>query len=314
MKRIPVFYFIIFFVIVGLGFGTYYYVTHVYGINKYAKDSVFRISVCSTTNNVPDLAGMGFAIDKHTILTNYHVVKCPRSITAYDSKGNGFPVSLYSYDIKSDIALLRTTKVLFPIKMEKSPQEIGTKVFTIKNWAIRYGKLIAKEQSFSDVNMVLKFMVIEGLPTEKGDSGSPIINSHGKVIGFIVAQDLYNDQTYSFAIPIEEAHKIIAYLMEKKIYPHKLLGISAITLTKHHPNYPGLVVDKVVQRTPAYGKLQTGDIIKEFNRVPILSYQDLGYELFKLRNANNLIHIQVLRNGKLVLVNVSLTKTLEKTS
>lgn len=276
-------------------------------VNQYPHnfvDSVFSISVYSTNQDISDLGGKGFAVDEHTIITNYHVVNAPRKITITDSKGKEFSATLFSYDIKSDIALLRTTQSLIPIGIENSLLGLGDKVFSYSKNDINEGRFVANMQSLSGMSIVLKFQEFAGLPTEKGDSGSPIVNKNGNVVGMISARTAENGKITTYAIPISDINKIIPYLMKNEAYPYVQLGFSASEVNNYHKDYPGLIINKVLPGYLASDEIQVGDIIKEFNGTAIKTYQDLGYELFTKGDSLDNITMSVIRNDKKVEIKI----------
>jgi Trypsin-like serine proteases, typically periplasmic, contain C-terminal PDZ domain len=147
---------------------------------------------------------------------------------------------------------------------------------------------------------------MSGFDTTKGDFGSPVINSDGKVIGIITARQVSDENIYTYAIPISESYRIIESLLENKPYPHRTLGITGKTLNKHQNGYSGVLVSEVYQNTPAEGKIQIGDIIKKINNTEIFVYQDLGYELFKIGELPQHYKIQILRDNILIDVDLDI--------
>lgn len=189
------------------------------------------------------------------------------------------------------------------MKLEITPLNRGEHVFYIKDSKVFTGSVIDEHYSLSGTNTILKYIKIEGFNTEKGDSGSPIINSTGEVVGIVSAISDNNGKILTYATPINDAYKIIEYLLKDQIYPHKLLGIKIEELPNYHKQYPGLKISEVLKGSLAYQKLQIGDVIKKYNDIPIITYQDLGYALFDDNNASNST-LLVQRDGNLISIEI----------
>ncbi len=266
-------------------------------------NDIYSIDVYSANKDIPDSGGIGFAIDKHTLVTNYHVIQSPQKIMVHDESGDTFSASLYQYDVKSDIALLRTTKELNPLELETIPLFEGDKVFSIHNSKIKEGVVAEKHSSLSGTKTILKYLTLEGFNTEKGDSGSPVFNSAGKVVGIVAAIN----KEYTYAIPLSDANKIIFSLLQGNSYSHICLGIDVFELTNYHPQYPGLMVKRVIKDSLTFGKLQAEDIIKNVNGKPVSTYQDMGFELFCLDDTVDSISISIIRNGESINIPIAIS-------
>ena len=141
--------------------------------------------------------GTGFIFSKENyIITNYHVVKNSGSILAKFINGETVKAKVVAKDIRGDIAILKLTDVppfsVAQIKLGDSSQaRIGEKVFTIGYPA---SNLMGERPKYSEgvINAMtgLKddpafFQV--SLPIQPGNSGGPLFNERGEVIGITTA-------------------------------------------------------------------------------------------------------------------------------
>ena len=141
--------------------------------------------------------GTGFLFSKgNYILTNYHVVKNSGSILAKFMNGETVKAKVVAKDIRGDIAVLKLTDVppfsVAQIKLGDSSQaRMGEKVFTIGYPA---SDLMGERPKYSEgvINAMtgLKddpafFQV--SLPIQPGNSGGPLFNERGEVIGITTA-------------------------------------------------------------------------------------------------------------------------------
>ena len=141
--------------------------------------------------------GTGFIFSKgNYAITNYHVVKNSDSIRAKFINGETVEIKVVAKDIRSDIAILKLTDLppysVAKIKLGDSSQaRIGEKVFTIGYPATH---LMGERPKYSEgvINAVtgLKddpafFQV--SLPIQPGNSGGPLFNERGQVVGITTA-------------------------------------------------------------------------------------------------------------------------------
>lgn len=138
-------------------------------------------------------SGTGFALSNNGYLvTNYHVTEGADSIYIETNKGQYHKASLVSFDAKSDIAILKVESKKFKFsKQEQLPYnfalgkiKLGEKVFTL---GYPETEVVYKEGYISSQNGYLGDSIqyrLE-LPAEPGQSGSPILNNQGSIIGML---------------------------------------------------------------------------------------------------------------------------------
>ncbi len=148
----------------------------------------------------------GFFIDKHRIVTNFHVAQRVRSIIAeLVSKEEKFHIeSVEAYDIESDLILLKVTGEGVPLTIGDSSkimreEDICAAGYPNGNADITYGVFDGIVPSNQRIRM--------RIDTTDGSSGCPIFNFHGDTIGV----DASGNEAYSYAIPsntlLELIHK-----------------------------------------------------------------------------------------------------------
>jgi S1-C subfamily serine protease len=141
--------------------------------------------------------GTGFLFStKDYIITNWHVVKGAGSILAKFTNGETVEAKVVAKDIRSDIAVLKLEKApplsATQIKLGDSSQaRMGEKIFTIGYPA---SKIMGEKPKYSEgvINAMtgLKddpafFQV--SVPVQPGNSGGPLFNEQGEVIGITTA-------------------------------------------------------------------------------------------------------------------------------
>lgn len=154
--------------------------------------------------------GTGFFYDnKGTVITNYHVIEGCQSAEIKLTNGSTYAVtSVLGYDVNRDIAVLATRcNQSTPISIRTTPVKTGEKVYAI-------GSSLGLSGSLSDGIISAVDREVEGnvyiqttAPISHGNSGGPLVDSNGKVIG-IVCASFTEGQNLNLAIPIGEINKV----------------------------------------------------------------------------------------------------------
>lgn len=121
--------------------------------------------------------GTGFYISPHEIITDEHVVHDATKITTADKNGKECPATVYYADSNADLALLDTT-------CEGTPLELATS-FEVGQTMVMMGNP-ETEQFFMTKGIVSEinhYFVGFDATTIPGNSGGPIVNLDGQVLG-----------------------------------------------------------------------------------------------------------------------------------
>ncbi len=157
------------------------------------------------TNNIPvvtqkpepkvDFRGTGFLIDgKGYLVTNAHVINKMKNIYVESTKGQYFTASSVYIDNTVDLAILKINDTSFkaiatlPYSIKKSNTDLGEQFFTLgfpRN-EIVYGEGYVSAKSGSDGDTTSYQLTVSANP---GNSGGPVINRNGEIIGIITAKD-----------------------------------------------------------------------------------------------------------------------------
>ena len=138
-------------------------------------------------------SGTGFAIGKHTVITARHVVKNKKNIKVCFDKKTWLPATLEKQSGALDVAILQVESPLknyLPLSVENT-DEAGDKVFTfgypvvqLLGSEIKYSEgAISAMSGFNDDQTLIQTTV----PIQPGNSGSPLFNEDGKIIGMLTS-------------------------------------------------------------------------------------------------------------------------------
>lgn len=176
---------------------------------KKSQNALIR-NINSKSNNSTPIApsqfgGTGFALSSNGYLvTNYHVVQGADSIYIQNNKGESYKVQTIYIDPSYDIAILQITDPSFkslsplPYTFKKSGADLGEDVYTIgyPRDEVVYGKgYLSAETGFGGDSIAYQVSI----PVNPGNSGGPLLDNRGNVIGVISGKQTQADGA-AFAI------------------------------------------------------------------------------------------------------------------
>jgi tetratricopeptide (TPR) repeat protein len=187
------------------------------------KPSVVSVITYDAKNNV-SVTGSGFFIRPGQVVTNLHVIEGAHhaEIRTFDGKGKTFPVAgILDVDLEGDLAIL---SINMPPERARSlsisnvvPEE-GERIFVIGN-PLRMEGSIADGivSAVREVPNLARIIQITA-PISHGNSGSPLFNMRGEVVG-VVTMVVTNGQNINLAL---SASRLAA------LEPEKLLSFEAL--------------------------------------------------------------------------------------
>ncbi|QPC89473.1 DegQ family serine endoprotease [Mesorhizobium sp. INR15] len=236
--------------------------------------------------------GSGFIVAADgTIVTNNHVVDGAQSIKVTLDDGTELPAKLVGRDAKNDLAVLKisASRPLPTVKWGDSDKLMtGDQVLAIGNpfgigTTVTAGIVSARGRDlhsgpFDD------FIQIDA-PINHGNSGGPLVDTNGDVVGINTA--IYSPNGGSvgvgFAIPSDQAQKVVAKLMKDGSIQYGYLGVEIQPVTPDvasaigldHPG--GALVSQINDGSPAAkAGVETGDVITSFAGQAIKDPKDLS--------------------------------------
>jgi len=268
--------------------------------------------------------GSGFIISKDGyILTNNHVVGDVDKITVELKDGRKFEnAKLIGTDPDSEVALIKIEGNNFPVlPMGNSDKiEIGDWVIAIGNpfglsETVTVGVISAVGRSNVHIAAYEDFIQTDAA-TNPGNSGGPLINLDGQVIGINTAifSQSGGYMGIGFAIPINMARNIEQQLKENGKVTRGYLGIYGQDMTTDMAellklrNSEGVIVAQVEHDSPAEkAGIKNHDVLLKMNGRKIESYESLRNEIAMLSPKSRIV-FQVLRNGSTSEIAVTLAE------
>jgi putative serine protease PepD len=215
-------------------------------------------------------AGSGFLIDpRGFILTNYHVVAGAQTIEVVLGDKSRYPAKFVGADQRNDVALIKIEakgKQLAYLPLgDSSTLQVGQKVLAIGNpfgfqSTLTTGVVSALGRTVQTSDTTFIDAAIQtDASINRGNSGGPLIDSHGDVIGINSA--IYTPSGTAagigFAIPINTAKLIANDLISEGRVRRAYLGVTTLELTGwlsealDLPVQEGLLVEQTTRGGPA---------------------------------------------------------------
>lgn len=281
---------------------------------------------------VPIGGGSGFIVESSgIILTNKHVVIDPDAeymVTAGDEQE--YPAKVLTRDPINDVAILKIEAKNLPVAtLSSARMEPGQTVMAIGNALGLFSNTVSKGIISGLARKIsaamggspdgvqpqveeLRGVIQTDVAINQGNSGGPLINLDGKVIGINTAV-IYGAQNIGFAIPIQWAQSDLQDLTTYGRIVRPYIGLRYVMLTPEIKKRYSLPVDHgaliisdyhfpanhaVAKDSPAdKAGLKEHDIILEMNGEKLDPKKDLS-DLIQLLNAGDEIELTYLRKEK----------------
>lgn len=265
--------------------------------------------------------GSGFIISPDGyIVTNNHVIANATGIKVTLDDGTELPGKLIGADPKSDLAVVKVEakKDLPTISWGDSDKlRLGDQVLAIGNpfgigTTVTAGIVSARGRDLHS-GPYDDFIQIDA-PINHGNSGGPLVDNNGKVVGINTA--IYSPNGGSvgvgFAIPSDEAKTIVAKLQKDGTIDHGYLGVQIQQVTQDVADAIGLakpkgalVADVTKDSPAANADIKRGDVITAVGSKTVTTPKDLS-RLVADFTPGDKETITVWRDGKIVDLKVAI--------
>ena len=274
------------------------------------------------------VSGSGFVISSNAttsyILTNYHVIDGVSDITVFFADGTSYDATLVGGEQENDIAVLRVEQGnLQTVTLGDSDAlNVGQEVYAIGNplgeltFTFTGGYVSAKDRSVTMSDGTVMNMLQTDTAINSGNSGGPLFNEYGEVIGIVSAKLSSSSSSEAtveglgFAIPINDVKDMVISIMEHGYVTGKPnVGVLLDDVSQEAQRYgvpAGAEIMAVLDSSGAdKGGLQAGDIVtavdgKEIDSVSALQDAVDGYK------AGDSLTFTVYRDGASTDVTVTL--------
>jgi Do/DeqQ family serine protease len=256
------------------------------------------------------------------IVTNNHVVIDATEIEITLNNKKSYKAKLIGTDSKMDIALLKITadeKLPYTTFANSDSVKIGEWVLAVGNpynlnSTVTAGIISAKARNLD--NSGIQSFIQTDAAVNPGNSGGALVNTRGELIGIntMISSPTGSYTGYSFAIPSNNARKIIDDLIEFGNVQRGVLGVEGGELNAKASKElgvketQGFYINNVRKKSGAEkAGLLKGDIIVKLDNQNIATYADLsGY--INTKRPNDKVEVTYIREGKNKVTPVILSK------
>lgn len=279
-------------------------------------------------------AGTGIVVSSDGyVMTNNHVIDGGTDLTVIDSDGNEYnDVKVIGRDPLNDVAFLKVTSdhTFSPAKIgNSSTVRIGQQVVAIGNALGQYqntvtsgilsgtGRPVTASDSSGKAESLVDLLQTDA-SINSGNSGGPLLNLSGQVIGIntAIAEDANG---IGFAIPINAVKGILTGVLRDGKVERSYLGVNYLSITPEVAKEYNLSVKQgafiyneqqdsaVVDGSPAAkAGLKDRDIIQKVGDETVGAQAGLSSILGQYRTGDT-VKLSVLRDGKPISISVTLS-------
>ena len=281
--------------------------------------------------------GTGFIISEDgMVLTNKHVVLDEEAdYTVFTNDGRNFPAKVLARDPVQDLAVVKIeaeNRQFSVVNLGDSDKlQMGQTVIAIGNSlgefrnTISVGVISGLGRTITASGGGLVETIEDVIQTDaainKGNSGGPLLNLRGEVVGINTATVL-DAQNIGFAIPVNKAKRDIEQIKSTGEIIYPFLGVRYVTITETVQKENNLSLDYGAWIVAGEGEpavvagsaadkagLQENDIILEFNKEKITAENSLAKIMMKY-SPGDAVSLKVFRNEK----ELNLQATLDRRS
>ncbi|MCE7063789.1 S1C family serine protease [Dyadobacter sp. CY326] len=282
------------------------------------KNAVVKIDTYKTVNGKlkPAGSGSGFVFSSDgLIFTNSHVVDGAEKVMVSLLNENEIEATLIGKDPDTDLAILKIYTQGYSVAKlgDAADLQIGQFVIAIGNpygyqHTVTTGVVSALGRTLQTQSGRMVDNVIQSdAALNPGNSGGPMINTDGEVIGVNTAV-IQGAQGLSFSVNINTAKEIAKQLIHDGKVFKAFLGLQLQDVQinekvrQHHKllNRTGIFITKIEENTPASrSQLLEGDIVVSFNNKTVNDSNELFKELTN-KSILTITNISVIRHTVLL--------------
>lgn len=257
------------------------------------------------------------------IITNHHVIKDASEVEITLNNNNSYKAEIMGQAPEFDIALLKIEENALPYLSFGNSEDVqvGEWVLAVGNpfnltSTVTAGIVSAKGRNINPNRGVFQSFIQTDAAVNPGNSGGALVNTSGELIGINTA---ISSQTgsfigYSFAIPSNQAKKIVDDLIEFGSVRKALIGITGQELNAQMASQlklgttQGIYITDLDESANAYEEgLRNGDVITKIDNKDVRKFSDLT-SYIATKNPGDLVELTFVRKNEVLRKNVALEK------
>lgn len=288
-------------------------------------------------------SGSGFVWDDAGhIVTNYHVVENTDSLSVNFGNDTSLPAEIVGIDPQNDLAVIKVDQLpemIQPLALGDSDAlQVGQLAIAIGNpfgqfqRTLTTGVISALNRTIQTDNKVLRGAIQTDASINRGNSGGPLLDSRGQLIGVNTAifSPTGTSAGVGLAIPVNKVKQVVPALIERGRFPHPWLGAVGYDITPRLarqlqlPVQSGLLIAQFYNGSPAQAAglrgadrqvvvgnryvLVGGDIITAIDGQPLATWDDLDSYLEEKTAAGQVVTLDIYRGDEPAQLQVQLAE------
>ncbi len=294
-------------------------------------------------------SGSGFLWDDAGhVVTNYHVIEDATAISVSFGDDVNMTAVVAGSDPQNDLAVLKVDgsipEGVQPVQVgTSSGLKVGQSAIAIGNpfgqfeRTMTEGIISALNRTIETESTVLRGVIQTDAAINRGNSGGPLLDSGGRLIG--VNSAIYSPTGTSagvgLAIPVDKVNRVVPALIENGRYPHPWLGVEglgyeispALARGLQLPVEQGLLIARIYRDSPAdkagvrtaqqeaiLGNrryLIGGDVLTAIDGQPLATWEQLNAYLDEAVAVGQTVTLDILRDGEALELQATLEDTPE---
>lgn len=263
--------------------------------------------------------GSGFIINNDGyILTNYHVIDGSKEVTVTLSDNREVTASIVNYDADQDLAMIKINEdIEVPGVVELGDSDalqtgeevlaIGSPLSKELSYTLTKGIVSALNRSVETESGVNSNLIQTDTAINSGNSGGPLINTKGQVVGINTLKASDGAEGIGFAIPINDVKEKIDSLSKPILNLGVSIRVVDESMAKQLNMEEGLYIVEVTEFSPAEkAGLKAGDLIVKADGSRIKTFDELQ-EVKNSKEEGDTINIEFIRDGKTQNTTITLT-------
>ena len=288
-------------------------------------------------------SGSGFVWDEAGhIVTNYHVVENADSLSVNFGNDTSLPAEIVGIDPQNDLAVIKVDQLpetIQPLELGDSDAlQVGQLAIAIGNpfgqfqRTLTTGVVSALNRTIQTDNKVLRGAIQTDASINRGNSGGPLLDSSGRLIGVNTAifSPTGTSAGVGLAIPVNKVKQVVPVLIERGRFPHPWLGAVGYDITPRLarqlglPVESGLLVAQLYNGSPAQQAglrgadrqvvvgnryvLIGGDIITAIDGQPLGTWDEWDSYLEENTTAGQAVTLETVRGDETMQLEVTLAE------
>lgn len=253
------------------------------------------------------------------VLTNHHVVEGAEDVQVRLTDGRSFSAHLVGSDPATDLAVVRAEASNLPTAElgDSDSLRVGQLVIAIGNplgfqSTVSTGVISALGRALrSQAGRLIENVIQTDVPLNPGNSGGPLVDSRGRVIGINTAM-IFMAQGISFAVPVNTVKWVVGELVTRGKVRRAYLGIAGQVrpigrrIQRHLELQAATAVEvvSVEEEGPAHqAGVREGDLMLSVNGKSVASVDDI-HRLLTGWTGGSPLSLTILRNGERLQVQI----------